>query len=180
MVNSPANLLTPSAEVDTLGDLPTGLSSRNYNEEMTSKSADGPIRKPSFSKAKSVSISEHTGLHIILPSTASNATSSGSLTKLNRCIVDMSVPTATGAAFAGLALKNINQSLIVAGNVDGACHMTAVKNSVVVVTSRQVRIHECQNMDIYLHCSSRPIIENCSNVRFAPIPECYVSILAFL
>lgn len=172
MVTTPAHLLTPP--VDTVGDLPTGFPPRNYNEEMT-KITGGSIRKPSFSQAKSISISEHNGLHIILPSSASHATSSGSLTKLKRCIVDMSVPSATGAAFAGLALKNIDQSLIVAGHVAGAVHMTAVENSVIVVASRQVRIHECKNVDIYLHCASRPIIENCNNIRFAPIPDCYVS-----
>jgi tubulin-specific chaperone C len=122
-----------------------------------------------------VSISEHTGLHIILPSSASHATSSGSLTNLRKCIVDMSVPTTHGAPFAGLMLKNIKSSLIIVGQVAGAAHITAVEDSVVAVSSRQVRMHECKNVDIYLMCSSRPIIEDCSNVRFAPIPECYVS-----
>jgi hypothetical protein len=114
-------------------------------------------------------------LHIILPSTASHATASGSLTKLNKCIVDMSVPTTHGSLFAGLALKNIKQSLIIAGQVAGAAHITGVENSIIVVASRQVRMHDCKNVDIYLHCASRPIIEDCSNVRFSPIPEHYVS-----
>merc|ERR1711964_676119 len=47
------------------------------------------------------------------------------------------------------------------------------ENSIIVVASRQVRMHDCKNVDIYLHCGSRPIIEDCSNVRFSPIPECY-------
>lgn len=139
------------------------------------KHGGGPVRKPSFSQATNVNISSHTGLHIILPSSASHATASGSLTKLNRCIVDMSVPTANGAPFAGLALKNIKQSLIIAGQVAGAAHITGVEDSIIVVASRQVRMHDCKNVDIYLHCASRPIIEDCSNVRFSPIPECHVS-----
>jgi len=146
---------------------------KNYNEEM-SRGFAGPIRKPSFSQATNVNISGHTGLHIILPSSASRATSSGSLTKLNQCIVDMSVPTANGAAFAGLALKKIKHSLIIAGHVAGAAHITGVEDSVIVVASRQVRVHDCKNVDIYLHCASRPIIEDCSNVRFSPIPACYM------
>jgi len=36
-------------------------------------------------------------------------------------------------------------------------------------------MHDCKNVDIYLQCSSRPIIEDCSNIRFAPIPECYTT-----
>jgi hypothetical protein len=53
-----------------------------------------------------------------------------------------------------------------------------VEDSIIVVASRQVRMHDCKNVEIYLHCASRPIIEDCSNVRFAPIPECYVSTMS--
>jgi hypothetical protein len=175
ITTTPANLMTPPSEADskdTISDLPTF--SKNYNEEMTRDGA-GPIRKPSFSQATNVSISGHNGLHIILPSSASRATSSGSITRLNRCIVDMSVPTANGAPFAGLALRNIKSSLIIAGHVAGATHITGMEDSIIVVASRQVRIHDCKNLDIYLHCASRPIIEDCSNVHFSPIPKCYVS-----
>jgi tubulin-specific chaperone C len=172
MATTPAHLLSPANEIDSLGDLPAF--SKNYNEEMA-QAPRGPIRHPSFSQAPRVSISDHTGLHIILPSSAANATSSGSLTNLTHCIVDMSVPTSNGAPFAGLTLKNIKKSLIVAGQVAGAAHITGVDDSVIAVSSRQVRMHECKNVDIYLICSSRPIIEDCSGVRFAPLPEIYVS-----
>ncbi|KAL3426218.1 tubulin binding cofactor C [Phlyctema vagabunda] len=172
MATTPANLMTPPSERgDTVADLPS--MPKNYNEELLKNS--GPVRQPSFSQATNVNISAHTGLHIILPSSASRATSSGALTKLNKCIVDMSVPTVHGTPFAGLALQNIKHSLIIAGHVAGAVHITGVEDSIIVVTSRQVRMHECKNVDMYLHCASRPIIEDCSNVRFAPIPDCHVS-----
>ncbi|RDW73826.1 TBCC-domain-containing protein [Coleophoma crateriformis] len=173
MATTPLILATPPSERgDTLGDLPS--LPKNYNEEMNR--ASGPVRKPSFSQATNVNISGHNGLHIILPSSASRATSSGALTRLNRCIVDMSVPTAKGGSpFAGLALKNIKHSLIIAGHVAGAAHITGVEDSIIVVASRQVRMHDCKNVDIYLHCASRPIIEDCANVRFAPIPKCHTS-----
>jgi hypothetical protein len=172
IATTPANVTTPPVERDTVGELPSFP--KNYNEEMM-QGNPGPIRKPSFSQATNVNISGHTGLHIILPSSASRATSSGSLTKLEACIVDMSVPTVNGGApFAGLALKNIKRSLIIAGHVAGAAHITGVEDSIIVAASRQVRMHDCKNVDIYLHCASRPIIENCSNVRFSPIPNCYV------
>ncbi|KAM3152917.1 hypothetical protein ABEW05_006706 [Botrytis cinerea] len=170
LATTPANLMTPPGEEstrDTVGDLPSF--SKNYNAEMAT--APGPIRKPSFSEASTINITGHTGLHIILPSSASRATSSGAITKLNGCIVDMSVPTANGAPFAGLSLKNIKHSLVIAGHVAGAAHITGIEDSIIVVTSRQVRMHDCKNVDIYLHCASRPIIEDCSNVRFSPIPN---------
>jgi hypothetical protein len=175
VATTPANIITFPSENETkdvLGILPSFT--KNYNEEMT-KGPAGPIRKPSFSEATNVNISGHSGLHIILPSSASRATSSGSLTTLNRCIVDMSIPTANKAHFAGLALKNIKNSLIIAGHVAGAAHITGVEDSIIVVASRQVRMHDCKNVDVYIHCASRPIIEDCKDVRFSPIPECYVS-----
>lgn len=147
---------------------------KNYNEELEQQSG---VRKPSFSNAKSISIYDHSGLYIMLPSTASRATSSGSLTNLERCVVDMTAPTSAGTPFAGLALKNIRESLIIAGHVAGPVHITGLRNSIVVVAARQVRIHECENVDVYLHCSSHPIIEDCSGMRFAPLPELYVSCL---
>lgn len=182
MATTPANLMTPPSERDSsdvLGELPS-FPPKDYNEEMLQSSTGAGIRKPSFSQATNVNISEHTGIHIILPSTASRATSSGALTRLDGCIVDMSVPTGkSGAPFAGLAMRNIKRSLIIVGHVAGAAHITGVEDSILVVASRQVRMHDCKNVDIYLHCSSRPIIEDCSKVRFSPIPESFVSHFPF-
>lgn len=160
-------------EVDALSELPDSKG-RDYNEEMA-RASESSIRKPSFSAARSVAITDQSGLHIILPSSATHATAAGSLTNLNRCVVDLSIPTAAGAPFPGLALKNIHNSLIVAGRVDGPVHITGITNSILVVAARQVRIHECSNVDIYLRCSSHPIIEDCSGMRFAPLPLVYVS-----
>ncbi|GJC91572.1 tubulin binding cofactor C [Colletotrichum higginsianum] len=155
---------------DDLGDLPSF--SKNYNEEMARPSAT-KVRKPSFSTAKDIAIFGQEGLHIILPSSASRATSSGRLTDLKGCVVDMSLALSGTTSFANLALKNIERSLIVAGNVAGPAHITGVSDSIIVVSARQVRIHECRNVDIYLHCSSHPIIEDCSNMRFAPLPASF-------
>jgi tubulin-specific chaperone C len=160
-------------EPDSVGEMPSFPKTKNYNEEISRPG--GAIRKPSFSAAREVNISGHTGLHIMLPSTAARATSSGSLTDLQGCCVDMSVPTAGSAAFLSLALKNISKSLIVAGHVNGPAHITGVRGSIIVVAARQVRIHECENVDVYLQCGSRPIIEDCKAMRFAPLPSCYVS-----
>lgn len=156
---------------DSVGDLVSFT--KDYNAEMA-RSGGSAIRKPSFSAARDIDISGHTGLHIILPSTAARAASAGSLGKLKGCIVDMSVPAAGGASFASLMLNDIERSLIVAGRVGGPAHITGIKDSIVVVTARQVRIHDCKNVDFYLHCTSNPIIEDCTGLRFAPLPSSYV------
>ncbi|RGP78086.1 putative tubulin folding cofactor c [Fusarium longipes] len=169
-----ANITNPPTmnKEDILSELPSKETYKNYNEEMKRPNGSS-LRKPSFSAAKNIGISNHSNLHIILPSSASRATSSGSLTDLEGCIVDMSIPTAEGSAFPGLAIKNVSKSLIVGGRVNGAVHITGVSDSTIVVVARQVRIHECSNVDIYLHCGSHPIIEDCSGMRFAPLPDPY-------
>jgi hypothetical protein len=174
-VNIAPSAPTTTNKEDILSELPPKGTYKNYNEEIARPSAS-PLRKPSFSAARNIGISNHSGLHIILPSSAARATASGSLTDLSNCIVDMSIPTATGAAFPGLVIKNVSNSLIVAGRVDGPVHITGVSDSILVVVARQVRIHECSNVDIYLHCGTHPIIEDCSGMRFAPLPNTYVSI----
>lgn len=159
---------------DDVGALPSFAGSKNYNEEMAKPSLSN-VRKPSFSSAKEIAISGQRGLHIILPSTASRATSSGRLVDMADCVVDMSMATPTSAPFANLALVNISHCLVVAGKVSGPVHITGVTDGIVVVAARQARIHECHNVDFYLYCNSHPIIEDCSNVRFAPLPAAYHS-----
>ena len=133
------------------------------------------VRRPLYSASTSVSISHQHSAHIILPSSATHASAPCSLTQLTKCVVDLSVPSSDGAPFAGLTVKDVRQCLLVCGNVDGAAHITDVQGSAIVVTSRQFRMHECKDVDVYLSCSSRPIIEDCQGIHFARIPETYVS-----
>ncbi|KAK4447715.1 tubulin binding cofactor C-domain-containing protein [Podospora aff. communis PSN243] len=158
---------------DSVGTLPT-VGGKNYNEEISRMTG---VRRPSFSTARDITLSDHWRKHILLPASASRATSSGRLTNIQESIVDMSEPTtrAVGAPFANLMLKDITASLIIAGHVDGSVHITGVRDSILVLVARQVRIHECENVDLYLHCSSHPIIEDCKGMRFAPAPARYLA-----
>ncbi|KAK2607988.1 hypothetical protein N8I77_006626 [Diaporthe amygdali] len=174
---------TAQAErTDAVGDLPSisgkTAAGKDYNAEMASQAGAG-VRKPSFSQARDIDISNHRGMHIILPATASRATASGTLTELRGCVLDMSEPfraqkkgvSRPGAApFGTLAIRNISGSLIIAGQVAGPAHITGVRDSVLVVNARQVRMHECANVTVYLWCGSHPIVEDCTGVRVAPLP----------
>ncbi|KAK7736420.1 hypothetical protein SLS63_003398 [Diaporthe eres] len=178
---------------DAVGDLPSftgagsaaGGAAKDYNAEMASQGGAG-VRKPSFSQARDIDISNHRGMHIILPATASRATASGTLTELRGCVLDMSAPFATrkkkgsshpggGAApFNTLAIRNISGSLVIAGQVAGPAHVTGVRDSVLVLNARQVRMHECRNVTVYLWCGSHPIVEDCEGVRVAPLPAAFL------
>ncbi|KAI4717275.1 TBCC-domain-containing protein [Aureobasidium sp. EXF-10727] len=133
------------------------------------------VRKLSFSKADKIHISNHNKIHIMLPSSATHATSgtSGTVTNIRDSVIDMSISAAS--AFATLTLKNIKGSLIVCGHVDGAVHITDVKDSILVVATRQFRMHESKNVKVYMLCKSRPIIEDCKDIEFAEMPNCYAT-----
>ena len=90
--------------------------------------------------------------------------------------MDMSVPTSSSTLakpFAGLTLRNIRNSLIVGGQVAGPIHITNMHDSILVVACKQFRMHDSKTVDVYLHCGSRPIIEDCESIRFAPLPNVY-------
>jgi tubulin-specific chaperone C len=133
------------------------------------------IRRPTFSTSSTVSITRESNTHIILPCSASHATKPCSLTSLKGCVVDISVLSPQNSApFAGLTVKDVKKSLLVCGIVNGPAHVTGMTGSVIVVKCQQFRMHECTNVDVYLSCSSHPVIEDCSGIRFAPLPDTYV------
>jgi tubulin-specific chaperone C len=131
--------------------------------------------RPSLSTtATSTSISNQSNTHIILPSSAPNTRTPCSLSKLTNCVVDLSVPTTATAPFASITITNVSSSLLLCGSVSGPAHITGVKKSVLVIKCRQFRMHECQDVTVYLHCTSRPIIEDCKGIRFAELPKFHV------
>ncbi|KXT16066.1 hypothetical protein AC579_7104 [Pseudocercospora musae] len=180
-VSNASSLPTTPAELAASTDEQADIlaEARNAVEDMDrSKSINLPVdttrfRQPSFSDSNAVSINDHENIHIVLPTSASHATSSGTVSNLERCVVDLSQPAAD-KPFAQLILKNINSSLVIGGHVSGAAHITNVKDSVILVASRQFRMHDSSNCDVYLLTSSRPIIENCSSIRFTPLPKAYM------
>jgi hypothetical protein len=134
------------------------------------------IDRPSLSTtATSTAISNQSNTHIILPSSAPNARTPCSLSKLSNCVVDLSVPTTANSPFASITITSVTSSLLLCGSVSGPAHITGVKKSVLVIKCRQFRMHDCEDVDVYLHCTSRPIIENCKGIRFAELPKFHVS-----
>ncbi|OJD22926.1 hypothetical protein ACJ73_05722 [Blastomyces percursus] len=140
----------------------------------TSETSDGLHKTDADGPSTSVSISSHTGVYIVLPTSASHATVPASITSLQHCVVDMTIPNTDGRPFAGLVIKGVTESLILCGQVNGPAHITGVKHSTIVVSCHQFRMHDCLDVDVYLSCSSKPIIEDCSDIRFGKIPEIYI------
>ena len=109
-----------------------------------------------------------------LDSASTEPGSSISITNTYHSAVDLS--DSLSRPFSTLAISSVTESLLVCGRTSGAAHITGVENSILILWGRQVRMHECKNCLVYLHCSSRPIIEDCKGIRFAPFQTVYVSI----
>ncbi|KAF9892946.1 hypothetical protein FE257_000538 [Aspergillus nanangensis] len=166
-LNEPDRQLQPRAEV-----APTSIPALTVDnaEKLKPEEQVTPFAAPAVS---SVTVNNHYGLHIMLPASGSTATVPASITSLRHCVVDMSIPTVNGKPYASLAVKGVKESLLVCGQIDGPAHITGVENSIIVVTCRQFRMHNCANVDVYLSSSSNPIIEDCTNIRFGRIPRVY-------
>ncbi|KAI9728397.1 MAG: hypothetical protein M1828_003797 [Chrysothrix sp. TS-e1954] len=73
-----------------------------------------------------------------------------------------------------LPVANNNDCILHLGHVDGPCYLSNLTSCLIIVSCQQFRMHDSSNCDVYLHCTSRPIIEKCTSVRFAPLPEAYL------
>lgn len=139
-------------------------------------SSHGPSAKSApasgVPEADNLVISSRKLEHIILAlpeTTASSSFSSLLLSGLERCVTTFPLDT---TLFSSAAVKNIKSSfLYLGGSINGPLHLTGLTNVVLVVACRQLRMHEATNVDVYILCPSRPIIEDCKNIRFAPLAK---------
>ncbi|KAK5446429.1 hypothetical protein LTS15_009768 [Exophiala xenobiotica] len=172
--NTPAYNTTPQNERVTEGEEETidAVNIKRQTQAAADTRKDSATDRPSLSTtATSISITNQTHTHIILPSSSLNSQTPCSLSRLTNCVLDLSVPTTATAPFASITINHVSTSLLLCGAVSGPAHITGVKNSILIIKCRQLRMHECHNVDVYLHCTSRPIIEDCKGIRFATLPN---------
>jgi hypothetical protein len=99
------------------------------------------------------------------PGATTTASASLLLSSLTRCAI--TIPEKL--RFSSAAVKNLDASLLLLGEaINGPIHLTGVRDSVLVFACRQFRMHDARNVDVYLRCTSRPIIEDCEDIRFHP------------
>lgn len=123
--------------------------------------------------ASAITIASLSSTHRRLDSVSSKPGSSISIMKIHHSAVDLS--DSLTRPFATLAINSVTESLLICGRISGAAHITGVENSTLIIWSRQVRMHECKNCLVYLRCGSRPIIEDCTGIRFTPFSPVHVS-----
>lgn len=114
----------------------------------------------------------------IQPKTTSSLASehsSAQITETSSCIVNLAARLDRDAPLANVQISRARQSLFLCGSVRGPVFTSNSSDCVVVTTCGQLRLHQCKNCVVYLYCSSKPVIEGCTGIKFAPLPDYFVS-----
>ena len=174
----PANVASLSSTIPPSATETLSTPGKDVNEAITGPSEpEPPHLLPQETQAHvGFRLSSLDTTHYILSSSASDEASIASLGDIQRSIVDISFTLAMRASFATLTINNVKKSLLICGTIAGSAHITGIEDTTIVIMARQLRVHDCKNMVIYLRCSSRPIIEDCMEIRFAPLPSIFVGL----
>ena len=69
---------------------------------------------------------------------------------------------------SSIFLSDLTDCKVLIKPLDGSVFIKSCTSCTFVVAARQLRVHNTKLSSFYLHCSSEPIIEDCSEVSFAP------------
>lgn len=84
------------------------------------------------------------------------------LQRLTDCTVYLLQPS------GAVRFLHLERCRLFVGPVSGSCFFEECKDCTFMITARQIRIHDSTRCNMYLHVLSRPIIEHCSALAFAP------------
>lgn len=79
--------------------------------------------------------------------------------------------SANTVSLSALHIRDIQNSILILGTVDGSIMLHNLTNCVVVARCHQFRMHNSTAVDAYLDITSNPIIESCDQVRFGIYPS---------
>lgn len=112
--------------------------------------------------------------HTIDP-TVAGGQSSALITEVTNCILNIAAQSASNVPKASVQISKTSQSLFICGAVSGPVFVSNSTGCVVVAICGQLRLHHCTECTVYLHCSSKPVIEDCTGIKLAPLPDYFVS-----
>ncbi|KAJ1784483.1 hypothetical protein LPJ59_006347 [Coemansia sp. RSA 2399] len=103
-----------------------------------------------------------------VPQTAESDATDCELRDISNSIVDL---RQVSGSLRALNCHKLRNSIVLCGPFAGSATMRDSVNCILVLGVRQMRLENSTHIDVYLHCSSRPIIEKSSAIRFATYPS---------
>jgi hypothetical protein len=166
---SPSNTSSNSSSRDE----PADPAIHEINRLIRESKDKSTIHRPTFETTNAVALEsqKHVYVAVAPPSRGRAGGRAAKMTEISDSVVDLQETATIDDPFAGVVIRDVQNSVVVCGNVSGPVHITNVTNSVLVMTCRQFRMHDSTNVKVYLHCSSKPIIEDCKGIQFAPLPK---------
>ncbi|KAG0270054.1 hypothetical protein BGZ95_001812 [Linnemannia exigua] len=126
---------------------------------------------PTIDQSLFLKFEDRTGEHLFIGSLSLPLSGAGAgaakdvaLTNLTDCTINLVHDIPLGA----IHVKNLKRCTLVFPPVSGSILLHDCEGCTVVGACHQSRMHTSTNMNIYIHVTSEPIIEDCTDMRFAP------------
>ncbi|KAF9095717.1 hypothetical protein BGX23_012750 [Mortierella sp. AD031] len=112
---------------------------------------------------------DRTGEHLFIgslpiPEAGAGTAKDVALTNLTDCTINL----VHGIPLGAIHVKNLKRCTLVFPPVSGSILLHDCEGCTLIGACHQSRMHTSTNMNIYIHVTSEPIIEDCTDMRFAP------------
>jgi len=77
---------------------------------------------------------------------------------------------------SAIHINSLTRCVVICGPVSGSVIMEACSDCTIVLACQQLRIHHTTSTNFYIHVTSKAIIEDCHDVKFAPYELTYPNI----
>ncbi|KAH7044700.1 tubulin binding cofactor C-domain-containing protein [Linnemannia elongata] len=138
----------------------------------TPRSAASPkptVSTPTIDQSQFLKFEDRTGEHLFIGSLSVSETEPGvakdvALTNLTDCTINLvhDIP------LSAIHVKNLKRCTLVFPPISGSILLHDCEGCTLIGACHQSRMHTSTNMNIYIHVTSEPIIEDCTDMRFAP------------
>ncbi|KAJ2665937.1 hypothetical protein IW148_001295 [Coemansia sp. RSA 1199] len=95
------------------------------------------------------------------------------LRDISHCVVDL---RAVSHHIRALNCHRMEGSIVICHPFAGSATIRDAQNSIVILGVQQLRFEGCKGVDVYTHCTSHPVIERSTSMRFSPYPAFVYSI----
>ncbi|KAG0370094.1 hypothetical protein BGZ54_007722 [Gamsiella multidivaricata] len=150
----------------------SALPSLSASAALTPKPAASPKITSTIDQSQFMRFEDRSNEHLFIGSLPMPGAEAGegivakdvALTNLTECTINLVHNIPLGA----IHIRNLKRCTLVIPPVSGSILLHDCEGCTLIGACHQSRMHTSSNMDIYLHVTSEPIIEDCTDMRFAP------------